>query len=127
MKWLLALSVFILFLVVVISYVEASKNEHFNSVLDVVYFTMVTIATVGYGDITPVTTAGKLLTVILISIGVVIISVMTGSIASILTASKIREGMGAIDTFEKERIFHTWLFIIVKDLPSTALNEKSRR
>lgn len=93
-KWLLALSIFILFLVVVISYVEASKNEHFNSVLDVVYFTMVTIATVGYGDITPVTTAGKLLTVILISIGVVIISVMTGSIASILTASKIREGMG---------------------------------
>ncbi len=71
--------------------------------------------------------AGKLLTVILISIGVVIISVMTGSIALILTTSKIREGMGAIDTFEKERIFHTWLFIIVKDLPSTALNEKSRR
>lgn len=92
-KWLLALLILII-LVINISYFEARVNNHFNSVWDVVYFTMVTIATVGYGNITPITTVGKLLTILLISIGVVIISIMTGSIASILTASKIREGMG---------------------------------
>ena len=93
LKWILAFSTLII-LVIGISYIEARVNDHFNSVWDVVYFTMVTIATVGYGDITPVTTVGKLLTILLISIGVLIISIMTGSIASILTASKIREGMG---------------------------------
>ena len=91
-KWVLALSAFIAILVVIISYVEAS--EEFSKVWDVFYFGMVTITTVGYGDITPDTTAGKILTVLLFSIGVVIISIMTGSIASVMTASKIREGMG---------------------------------
>ena len=94
LKWLLGLSAFILILVIVLSYVEKNSNEHFNSVFDVLYFAMVTITTVGYGDITPVTDAGKLLTVLLFSIGVVLIGLMTGMIASILTASRIREGMG---------------------------------
>ena len=94
LKWFLALSVFIVFLVIVLSYVEKSANEHFSSIFDVLYFAMVTITTVGYGDITPVTDAGKVLTVLLFSIGVVLIGLMTGTIASILTASRIREGMG---------------------------------
>ena len=91
-KWVLLLSPFIAILVVIISIVEAS--EEFSSIWDVFYFGMVTITTVGYGDITPDTAAGKVLTVLLFSIGVVIISIMTGSIASVMTASKIREGMG---------------------------------
>jgi len=37
---------------------------------DALYFTVVTIATVGYGDITPVTTAGKILAAVLIITGV---------------------------------------------------------
>ena len=37
---------------------------------DAVYFTVVTVATVGYGDIHPVTAAGKLLAIILIITGV---------------------------------------------------------
>ena len=37
---------------------------------DAVYFTVVTVATVGYGDIHPVTDAGKLLAIILIITGV---------------------------------------------------------
>ncbi len=94
LKLMLGLSAFILVLVIVLSYVEKNSNEHFNSVFDVLYFAMVTITTVGYGDIIPVTDAGKILTVLLFSIGVVLIGLMTGMIASILTASRIREGMG---------------------------------
>lgn len=40
------------------------------SFVDAFYFSIVTIATVGYGDIHPVTTAGKLMTVLLIVTGV---------------------------------------------------------
>jgi hypothetical protein len=39
-------------------------------VTDAIYFTIVTIATVGYGDISPATPAGKILAVILIVTGV---------------------------------------------------------
>lgn len=40
------------------------------SLIDAAYFTMVTIATVGYGDISPATTTGKALAIVLIFAGV---------------------------------------------------------
>lgn len=40
--------------------------------LDSLYFTVVTLATVGYGDITPKTDAGKLFTIFYIIIGITI-------------------------------------------------------
>jgi len=43
--------------------------EHL-SLADAFYFTVVTVATVGYGDITPLTQAGRILSVILIVVGV---------------------------------------------------------
>ncbi|MCE5250127.1 NAD-binding protein [bacterium] len=94
LNWLFGYIFILLVLVILISYVEVRSNERFDSIWNVIYFTIITIATVGYGDITPVTVAGKILTVLLVSLGVVIISILTGSIASILTASRIREGMG---------------------------------
>ncbi|HON79843.1 MAG TPA: potassium channel family protein, partial [Spirochaetota bacterium] len=41
-----------------------------HSVLDAIYFSVVTIATVGYGDIHPVTPAGKVLALFIIIVGV---------------------------------------------------------
>jgi hypothetical protein len=43
------------------------------SVLDAVYFCVVTLGTVGYGDITPTTNIGKFFTIIYIIFGLVII------------------------------------------------------
>jgi voltage-gated potassium channel len=40
------------------------------SLVDALYFTLVTVATVGYGDIHPTTTAGKLLAIVVIVTGV---------------------------------------------------------
>ena len=40
------------------------------TIADAFYFSIVTVATVGYGDISPVTAAGKILSVFLIITGV---------------------------------------------------------
>jgi hypothetical protein len=42
------------------------------SFFDALYFTIVTISTVGYGDINPTTTAGKILAIVLVVLGVAI-------------------------------------------------------
>jgi len=44
--------------------------------VDALYFTTVTLATVGYGDIAPKTTAGKLFTVFYVLIGISIFVVL---------------------------------------------------
>lgn len=46
-----------------------SKVEHW-SMLDSLYFSVVTLASVGYGDLTPRTDMGKIFTIIYIFIGV---------------------------------------------------------
>ena len=49
------------------------------------YFVIVTLTTVGYGDVTPKTYNEKILTIILIIIGIFVFSTITASISSFLT------------------------------------------
>lgn len=44
--------------------------------LDALYFSVITLATVGYGDVTPQTTIGKLFTIVYVLIGVGILTAM---------------------------------------------------
>ncbi|MGA2698900.1 MAG: potassium channel family protein [Methanoregula sp.] len=59
----------ILFVVILAGTLGMMTFEN-RSLLDSFYFVVVTIATVGFGDIYPVTTAGKLLTIAIILVGV---------------------------------------------------------
>ena len=54
-------------------------------IFDDFYFVIVTLTTVGYGDVTPQTYNEKVLSIILILIGIVIFSTITASISSFLT------------------------------------------
>jgi voltage-gated potassium channel len=93
-RWFMVLTVFLVVLILSIRTVEIGSNEPFRTLSKIIYWAVVTIATVGYGDITPKTPTGQLLTIFLIITGVVLVSFMTASIASILTTMRIREGMG---------------------------------
>jgi len=66
-------------------------EDSINSIFDSFYFTIVTITTIGYGDITPKTTAGKVLSllVIFVGVGAVIVSVQT--IFEVVVRKKIEE------------------------------------
>lgn len=93
-RFLGSLLAMLIVLVMVISAVEVSVNDNLRSFGDVLYWAVITVTTVGYGDITPRTELGQFLTIILILIGVVLVSFMTATIASIMTATRIRKGKG---------------------------------
>ncbi len=93
-RWLLLVSAVMFLLVIAISVLEASTNPGFDSITDIAYWAVVTLATVGYGDISPSGGPARALTIPFIVIGVVLMSFMTATIASILTATRIREGRG---------------------------------
>ena len=61
--------------------VEKGQNG-FNSIPDSIYWAIVTITTVGYGDISPVTPLGKFIASIVMFIGYGIIAVPTGIITT---------------------------------------------
>ena len=51
------------------------------SVLDAFYMTVITLATIGYGEVHPLTTAGRIFTIVLIFVGLGIFAVMVGSVS----------------------------------------------
>ncbi|WP_407377848.1 potassium channel family protein [Methanobrevibacter sp.] len=71
------------------------------SPFDYFYFVIVTLTTVGYGDITPQTYNDKILTMILILIGIVIFSTITASISSYLTDTMLESDDDGIDDVKK--------------------------
>ena len=66
-----------------------SQPEHFASVFHSLWWAIVTLTTVGYGDVFPITTGGRVFTFFVLFLGLGIVAVPTGLFASAL--SKARE------------------------------------
>ncbi|MEM6251516.1 MAG: ion transporter [Cyanobacteria bacterium P01_D01_bin.156] len=83
---IIARIVFTLFAIVFIYSGAIYQVEHpiapdiFASFLDAMYFAVVTMTTVGYGDVTPVSEAGRTLTVMMILTGIALIPSQLGSL-----------------------------------------------
>ncbi len=83
----------VLALVVVIGaliYMVEGPEHGFDSIPTSMYWTIVTLTTVGYGDLSPKTPLGKLLASAVMIIGYAIIAVPTGIVTSELTAARGR-------------------------------------
>ncbi|CAA6803577.1 MAG: Potassium voltage-gated channel subfamily KQT; possible potassium channel, VIC family [uncultured Sulfurovum sp.] len=61
---------------------EFGVNDKIGSYLDAIYWALVTISTVGYGDISPVTDIGKILSMFGIVFGIAMISFVTSVMVS---------------------------------------------
>jgi voltage-gated potassium channel len=62
--------------------VEQPVNDQFATFGDSVFWAIVTITTVGYGDIVPITTVGRVMAVMLMFSGVALLGVLAGTLAS---------------------------------------------
>ena len=83
---------------------EAQNNNSFESFSQAIWWVLVTITTVGYGDIVPVTTAGRLLGIIIIFTGIALVSMFTATISSIFVAQKLKEERGLKQITNKDHI-----------------------
>ncbi|HFD87026.1 MAG TPA: potassium channel protein [Gammaproteobacteria bacterium] len=59
-----------------------AEGSHIKTMFDGIYWAFVTLSTVGYGDITPVTTQGRVVAMVLIVTGIGVISFLTSIIVS---------------------------------------------
>jgi len=86
----LAMSCVLLYLSAVgIYYFENSAQpEAFQSIFHSLWWAVVTLTTVGYGDVYPITVGGKLFTFVVLLVGLGLISVPAGLIASALSQAR---------------------------------------
>lgn len=83
----IAVFLFFIFQIVIIIgavmyFVESPANPGFSSIPKSIYWTVVTITTVGFGDITPQTPFGQFLAVTVMIIGYALIAVPTGIVSA---------------------------------------------
>ncbi|MFT5214954.1 MAG: voltage-gated potassium channel [Glaciecola sp.] len=64
-----------------------TQPEHFTSIFDSLWWAIITLTTVGYGDVYPITVGGKVFTFFILMIGLGIVAIPTGIISSALTRS----------------------------------------
>lgn len=68
-----------------------AQPEEFRSIFDSLWWAVVTLTTVGYGDIYPVTIGGRLFTFIVLMLGLGLVAVPTGIVASALSTIRRQE------------------------------------
>ena len=63
-----------------------------NNLFDNLWFVVVSLTTVGYGDITPHSVSGKIVSLVLLIVGVFIFSAITGAMSSYFMDKLLQEG-----------------------------------
>jgi len=73
---------------------EKGGNPQFRRPSDGLWWAIVTLTTVGYGDVYPVSAAGRLVAGAMMVVGVGLVGTFTAKIAAVLVERRIREGRG---------------------------------
>ena len=84
-------STFIMLLVAsfgIYQFENPAQPDQFRSVFDSLWWALSTLTTVGYGDVYPITVGGKIFTGIILMIGLGIVALPAGIIASSLTEAR---------------------------------------
>ncbi len=87
---------------VVIFFVESSHpDSEINSMLDAVWWTVATVTTVGYGDIVPITEAGKIIAIIYMFFGIGFLAIFLSVMGTRIYERRFEKKDNKITDFQK--------------------------
>lgn len=96
-SFIAALYLFVIAFVLTSSLIYYAENEvqpeKFASIPDAMYWSLITLTTVGYGDVSPVTWIGKLISVATALMGVSVVALLTGILANAFSNQIARRKM----------------------------------
>lgn len=96
---------------ILVTIFEGSVNHQFGAIGDAIWWVLVTMTTVGYGDKVPMTTGGRIIGIIIMFSGVALVSIFTATISTIFVTRKLKEGKGLEEIkFKNHIIICGWNF-----------------
>jgi len=99
LQWFLVLAVSVIGLgAVLVMFAERNSTEsQIAHIGDALWWSIVTSTTVGYGDIAPVTPAGRVVAVLLMLLGISTVSVVTANIAAVLVDEETESDLAKLE------------------------------
>lgn len=85
--FILSVSLIVIILGTLMYIVEGQRNG-FENITQSIYWAIVTLTTVGYGDVVPISSLGKIISVIIMLLGYAIIAVPTGIVSAEIINNK---------------------------------------
>jgi len=101
---LIAVMFVICFLGGTIILIFESRENGFGTIIDSMWWAIVTMATVGYGDKVPLTTGGRLVAIFIMLSGVAVVSLFTASFSSIFISKRLKEERGLQKVFYRDHL-----------------------
>ena len=89
-------SLLLFFIMLIIYASEQKTNSSINTVFDAFWYTIVTVTTVGYGDITPASFWGRLSAMALLIVGVAVFGALSGKFASSILDRQHKKDRGLL-------------------------------
>ena len=74
--------------------IEGGVNEQYDSIPRAIYWAIVTLTTVGYGDISPVTSLGQFIAAFVMILGYSVIAVPSGIVSAELVEASSKKSLG---------------------------------
>lgn len=114
-------------LLIIVSGLGLSWAEPHLSFIDAVWWSIVTLATVGYGDIAPTTLFGRLIAVVNMFIGIGLLATFSATMATILIGRKMKDYLGMGErNLENHTILCGWNYrarVILNELSIDTQNQ----
>lgn len=94
----------VIIIMIAISSLMMSLLEPDLSFVNAIWWSIVTMTTVGYGDISPVTTGGRVVAVFIMFFGIGVLGMLSAGLAALLITKKMKENRGVRKTDLKDHI-----------------------
>jgi len=103
-KALAAIFLVALFAAIGVTLFEGHVSKQFSSIGRGLWWALVTMTTVGYGDMVPATTPGKIIAAVVMFSGIALVSVFTAAVSSLVITRRLNEGKGLSQIRERNHI-----------------------
>lgn len=85
------------------SFEHAVQPDKFQSIPDALWWSVITLTTIGYGDVYPITVGGKIFTTIVVLVGLGFIAMPSSIMTSALTQARLHHEQLEEERLEKKR------------------------
>ncbi len=79
---------------IAVTYFERNAGSNFHDIAQGLWWAMVTMTTVGYGDLVPSTAAGRMVGAIVMLSGVALVSIFTAAVSTMVITTRLKEDKG---------------------------------